>query len=259
MCRFFYLSSGLATVLAFCAWPAAADVALELGGGVARNAGFLQTPTGGQPGTSSAKRPTFAELAMRRGDYGWLAAAVDFGRLRVHARYAVIGSAGASRLTSALTSQGFGFRAGERVRSTASFDSLSVAVTRVFAWREDVTAELGGELAWTAFDLGIRGDDALVDRSYHVHTVGFFAAIAKRLGPRWRLGATLGLAPGVEAAGSRYRVAPRLELHLSERWRLALGLDVEQFRYDDAHKQELPNRLLVRRRVLPTLSIGTRF
>ena len=259
MSRFCYPSPLLPLLLAFCASSVAADVALELGGGVLRNAGFLQTPTGGQLGTSSRKRPTFAEVAMRRGDYGWLAAAVDFGRSRIHARYSAIGSQGASRLTSALTSQGRRFRAGERVRSTASFDRLSLAVTRVFALREDVAAELGGELAWTAFDLDIRGDDSVVDRSYHVHTVGFFAAMSKRMGDRWSLGAALGLAPGVEGAGSRYHVAPRLDLRLGARWHLSLGVHVEQFRYDDAHKQELPNRLLVRRRALPTLSIGARF
>ena len=246
-------------LLAFCAAPAVAEVALELGGGVARNAGYLQTPTGGLPGTSSLKRPTFAEMAMRRGDYGWLAAAVDIRRYRVHVRYSAIGNEGASRLTSALTSQGQPFRAEEHIRSTASFDRLSLAATRVFELREGVTAELGGELAWTAFDLDIRGDASLVDRSYHVHTVGFFGALSKRMGPRWSLGTTLGLAPSVEGAGSNYHVAPRLDLHFGERWRLAVGVRVERFGYDDAHKQALPNRLLVRRQVLPTLAIGARF
>ena len=257
----FYSVSPLAlcSLLALCATPVTAEVALALGGGVMRSGGYLQTPTGGLPGTSSLKRPTFAETAMRRGDTRWLAAAVDIRRFRLHARYSVIGGEGTSRLTSALTSQGQPFRAEERIRSAASFDRLSLAVTRVFALRRGVTAELGGELAWTAFDLDIRGDASLVDRSYHVHTVGLFAAIAKRMGPRWSLGSTLGLAPPLEGAGSNYRVAPRLDLHIGERWHLALGIHVERFRYDDAHKQALPNRLLVRRRVLPTVSIGTRF
>ena len=255
MRRLFYCVS----LLAVWAVPAAADVALEFGTGVLRNGGYLQTPTGGLPGTSSLKRPTFAETAMQRGDTRWFATAVDIRRFRIHARYSVIGGEGTSRLTSALTSQGQPFRAEERIRSAASFDRLSLAVTRVLALRDGLEAELGGEIAWTAFDFDIRGDASLVDRSYHVHTLGLFGAIARRMGPRWGLGSTLGLAPGLEGAGSNYRLAPRLDLHFGERWRLALGVRVERFRYDDAHKQALPNRLLVRRRVLPTVSIGARF
>ena len=246
-------------LLACWAVPALGGVTLELGGGLPRHDGFLQTPTGGAIGTSSAERPTFAETALRRGTYGWLAGALDFGRFRMHARHTLIGSDGHARLERSLISQGQPFAAGERIHSQASFDGLSLALTRTFALPRGWRCELGGELAWTAFDLRIQGDQSAVDRAYHVYTVGFLGALYADLGTRWRVGAVLGLAPGFDGAGSRYHFAPRLDLRLGRRWSVAIGARLERFGYDDAHKQELPNRLLVRRRALPTLSITTRF
>ena len=51
-------------------------------------------------------------------------------------------------------------------------------------------------------------------------------------------------------------VDARLHRDLSRRISLALGARIEDFRYDDGHKQELPNDLHVRRRVVPTLSMA---
>ncbi len=247
-------------LLGFAAMPATAgDVKLEVGGGLPRHDGFLQTPAGGTPGTSSAERPTFAETALRDGTYRWLAAAFDLERFRFHARYEAIRTDGEAQLGQMLTSQGQFFNAGQRIRSKASFDGLSLALTWTFASSRGWHSEVGGELAWTAFDLRIQGNESSVDRAYHVHTVGILGALYKQLGTRWRFGAVLGAAPRFDGAGSRYRLAPHIDLRLGERWNVALGVRFEQFRYDDAHKQALPNRLLVRRRVLPTLSMSARF
>ena len=54
------------------------------------------------------------------------------------------------------------------------------------------------------------------------------------------------------------RPRPRAGLDLSKSLRVAVGVSFEEFGYDDAHKQELPNRLKVTRRVVPTASVRLR-
>lgn len=259
MCRLCYRLRLHGWLLALAALPAGGEASVELGAGWPRHEGFLQTPTGGAPGTSSAERPTFAETALRRGAARWLAGAVALQRLRLQVRYDSIGSDGAAQLERALVSQGQAFAAGEHIRSRASFDGLSLALTRRIELPRGWQSELGGEVAWTAFALRIDGERSAVDRSYHVYTIGLLGALHRQLGVRWRIGTVLGMAPGFDGAGSRYRLAPHVELRLGERWALAVGLRWERFRYDDAHKQELPNRLLVQRRVVPALSLRARF
>ncbi len=247
------------------------EYAIEFGMGLPNHSGYLQTPAGGMPGTASPKRPTLAEIELERGDYRWFGASVDFRRgkgntnevnrspaLQLRLRYSAVGNDARAVLDKAFTIRGGVFEPGDTVRSRVSFDSLALALYAVFDFSPGLSAALGGEVGWTAFDFTMEGDRHRSERAYHVSTVGLAASVRKKLGGGWQLTSRLAVAPAVEGTGSRYAIEARVCRDLSARTRVALGALVEEFRYDDAHKQALPNRLQVTRRVLPTVSVELR-
>ena len=268
--------SGWAGLAALCiAFPAdGAGYTLEAGTGVLRHEGYLQTPAGGMPGSASLERPTFAEIDLGDGSYRWLAGSVTFHgkdqaegpsvfgypfHVRLRVRYVAIGDASATRLATGLTIRAGTFPAGDSVRSRASFDGLSLGLAGVLELGGGVSAELGARVGWTAFEFAMVGDDHQAHRAYHVNTVGLAAGIGKDFGNGWHIGAVLGAAPGFEGTGSHYLVEPRVSRRLGRHATIALGARFEEFRYDDAHKQALPNQLRVKRRAVPTLALGLRF
>ena len=258
----------LMAVLALPATPR--EYALEYGVGLPEQSGYLQTPAGGMPGTASSERPTLAEIDLDGGRYRWLGARVDFGpngetapappfRLRLHARYRTIGDAATSTVAEAFTIRGGVFEGGDSVRSEVAFDGLTLALTAAFDLRAGLSAELGPQIGWTAFDFVMRGERHRSDRAYHVTTFGLVGAISRELGNGWHIGARLDASPAIEGTGSRFAAETRLGRDLTKNLNVALGASVEEFRYDDAHKQDLPNRLKVTRRVVPNLVARVRF
>lgn len=258
-------------VLAVFALPlAGADYVVEFGAGQPTQSGYLQTPAGGMPGTASSKRPTLAEIDLDRGRYRWLGAGIDFGRkgggtsnvapfrLRFHARYTTVGDDAASRVAEAFTIRGGVFEAGDRVRSRVSYNRLTLALTGGFDLGPGLAVEIGPEVGWTAFDFTMRGERHRADRAYHVTTFGLAGEIRRELGNGWQIGARIAAAPAIEGTGSRYAAEPWLGRSLSRRFGFAIGARLEGFRYDDAHKQELPNHLQVKR-IVPMLAVRLRF
>ena len=227
--------------------------------------GYLQTPAGGMPGTASPKRPSLAEIDLDGGDYRWLGVRVDFVRgdnnadrsrlaPRFRMRYSAVGDAATTVLDDAFTIRGGVFGVGDTVRSQVSFDNLTMTLSAVFALSPSLSAELGGEISWTAFDFTMVGERHRSERAYHVNTVGVMGAVSRDFGNGWHLGSRLAAAPAVEGTGSRYTAEARLRRDLTKRVSVGVGVRIEQFRYDDAHKQELPNQLQVTRRVVPTVA-----
>lgn len=246
------------------------EYALEYGVGLPEQSGYLQTPAGGLPGTASAKRPTLAEIDLDRGDYRWLGAGVDFGhrantdpaavafRLRFHARLTTIAEDANPTITEAFTIRGGVFEAGDSVRSQVSFDGLSLALTAEFDLGPGLAAEVGPGIGWTRFDFSMTGERHRIERSYHVTTFGLVAAISKEFGNGWQISARLAASPAIEGTGSRYTAETRVGRDLAKNLGVAIGAGLEEFRYDDAHKQDLPNRLRVTRRVVPAVSVRLR-
>ena len=269
--RFAVTRIGLA-LLAVLALPATArEYVLEYGVGLPNQTGYLQTPAGGMPGTASSKRPTLAEIGLVSGRYRWLGAGVDFGHeagtdrsavpfhLRFYARYTTIGDDATTTLAEAFTIRGGVFEVGDSVRSRVSFDGLTLALTVAFELAPRLTAEIGPEIGWTAFDFTMTGERHRSERSYHVTTFGLVGALDKELGNGWHIGARLAASPAIEGTGSRYTAETRVGRDLSENLGVSVGASLEEFRYDDGHKQDLPNRLKVTRRVIPTLAARIRF
>lgn len=248
----------LCALAAVVATFASADAFVELGGGPLRQSGFLQTPAGGQLGTASARRPTFGEVALKRGTHGWLAGGADFGRYRLRIRYDTSRDDGDARLPAALTSQGRTFAAAESLRSSVSFDGLAILVTRSFEWH-DAFAEVGGRVGWTAFSLAMSGSGGgTVDRRYTVNAVGLVGLLGTKLGERASIVASLVLSPSYTGGGVHHVFEPRAVFRIANGVQLVAGLRFERFRYDDAHKQALPNRLRANRRI-PIVAVVKRF
>ena len=251
---------------------AAREYSLEFGAGLPNQSGHLQTPAGGMPGTASPRRPTLAEIDLDGGDYRWLGVRVGFPRqaeranrefgsrfrLRLKIRYSAVGDEAATVLDDAFTIRSGVFRAGDSVRSRVAFDDLTLTLSAVFDLTPSVSAALGGEIGWTAFDFTMVGEHHTSERAYHVNTVGVVGAVSRDFGNGWQLGTRLAAAPAVEGTGSRYTAEARLGRDLSQRISIALGARIEDFRYDDEHKQALPNQIKVRRRVVPTASVRLR-
>ncbi|MDE0661922.1 MAG: hypothetical protein OXI79_20005 [Gammaproteobacteria bacterium] len=261
--------AGLAALAMLALSATGREYSLELGFGRPEQSGYLQTPAGGMPGTASSKRPTLAEIDLDGGGYRWLGARVDFGpnarihraapfHLRLYARHTTIGDDATSMITDAFTIRGGVFEAGDSVRCEVAFDSLTLALTAAFDLRAGLSVELGPEIVWTAFDFGMTGERHRSDRAYHVTTFGLVGEISKELGNGWHIGARFAASPAIEGTGSRYAAETRAGLDLSKNLRVAVGASIEAFRYDDAHKQVLPNRLNVTRRIVPTASVRLR-
>lgn len=253
----------LVTLVVLASPVAGREVVVEVGGGLPSESGYLQTPAGGMPGTASSKRPTLGEIDLDGGHFRWLGARVDFGqstksdpgavpfRLRLHARFATIGDGATSMIDDAFTIRGGVFAVGDSVRSQVSYDRLTLALTGVFGLGRGLLAEIGPEISWTAFDFTMAGERHEIDRAYHVTTFGLVGGVGKKLRNGWHVGARIAAAPAFDGVGSRHAAETWLGRVLTKRLSVAVGARLEEFRYDDGHKQELPNRLKVTRRVLP--------
>ena len=263
--------SGLALLAVLALSAGGREYALAYGVGMPDQSGYLQTPAGGMPGTASAKRPTLAEIDLDGGRFRWLGAGVDFGqradadstaqpfRLRLQARLTTVSDDAMATISEAFTIRGGVFEVGDSVRSRASFDALTLALTAAFDLGSGLRAEVGPQIAWTAFDFTMTGERHRIERAYHVTTFGLVGIVSKGFGNGWHVGARVAAAPAIEGTGSRYRAETRVGRDLSTHLGIAVGAAVEAFRYDDGHKQELPNRLNVTRRVVPTVVVSTRF
>ena len=257
--------------LAVLASPAAGrEVVVEVGAGVPSESGHLQTPAGGMPGTASPGRPTLAEIGLDGGHFRWIGARVDFDRkaqgspgaakfhLRFDARLASVGDEATSVIARPFTIRGGVYEAGDLVRSQVAYDGLTLSLAGVFRLGSGLEAEIGPQVGWTAFDFTTDGARHRTERAYHITTVGVVGGMSKEFGNGWHLGARVAAAPAIEGTGSRYSLEPWLGRVVWKRLGLAIGARVEEFRYDDAHKQELPNRIDVTRRVVPMLAVRLR-
>src|SRR4051812_40851366 len=68
--------------------------------------GKLQTPTGGNPGTTTNNRPTLKELGFEHASVPDVSGTADFGNHRVYAGYRFLRLSGSSTLDQPLISQG---------------------------------------------------------------------------------------------------------------------------------------------------------
>jgi hypothetical protein len=129
--------------------------------------GFLQTPAGGEPGSSSSRRPTLNELNIDNAAFYDVLGLVHWRRLAFYAGYEGIGLDGDSVLTDTLVSRGATFPAGTSVHSQVDLNWLRAGVGCKFELANHRLEILPkADLALLDFSYKLSGGGEAVDRSY---------------------------------------------------------------------------------------------
>ncbi len=129
--------------------------------------GFLQTPAGGEPGTTSKNRPDFGELG-----FDWQSAIDAYGRIQKGRHVLEIGGqwqrqSGKSVLTKDLLSQKNFFAAGTRVAADTQTDWYRLNYLYALdSGKENISFAVGGGLVWFDFHYRLKSATARVDRAY---------------------------------------------------------------------------------------------
>ncbi|MDB5295670.1 MAG: hypothetical protein JWO31_1653 [Phycisphaerales bacterium] len=229
--------------------------------------GSLQTPAGGQPGTTSLRRPTLDEIGIDRGSVADAAVVAESGPHALYLGGQWVGASGTATLRDPLVSHAKAFPAGTTVRSDLSLDwyRLGYAYTYVAATTAGgapvLTFRPAAGAALFTFDYRVR-DDAdpgrVATRSYGrvLPQVGLEAEWRPGGGPFALSAGALGfpaigtVTPGIstEHLVAGYRWSPSRSLTLDG----FVGVAFEQFAYED--NQPVPNR--IRADLGPALVVG---
>ena len=213
--------------------------------------GHAQTPSGGEPGTSSQNRPTFNELGIDNVTVIDVDAAVEWRREGLYLDLQFIRPSGSATLDTTLISQGDTFPAGTPVNADIQLDEYRLAYGHRFGLlsRElTLTPMVGGMLF--SFDYSLKATDGSgvsAHRSYSKASPVIGATLEWRPG-----GGAVGFAflgsynlPVADAIPRGYDVEARAYydfLRDPDR-KLAgyVGVGFEHLQYDDSSKQTLPN------------------
>jgi hypothetical protein len=129
--------------------------------------GFLQTPAGGQPGSSSHRRPTLDELDIDDAAFYDVLASVQWRSLSLYAGYQAIPLNGEAVLSQTLISRNVTYPAGTHVRSENDLNWLRAGAGWKF-FLLDRRLELlpKAESALLDFKYKLSGGGQAVERSY---------------------------------------------------------------------------------------------
>ena len=247
----------LLLVLVVMGQVARADVEWTVAVGRVDQSGFLQTPTGGAPGTATLGRPSVEELDLDGANSFLLGAEWSNDRWFVRAHYDRFHVDGDSVLGASLIMQGRPFGEGSSVAAELDLHELAAAVGRR-GRAGDLDWWAGVRVGATDFSVSLdsSGVPSPVDRAYHVIDVAGLLGASLRLGPAWSVDVEALLAPQHERFAGRRRLDGYLVYQLDRlAWRV--GIRLETFEYDDAYKQALPNHLDLDR-VVPRIGVSWR-
>jgi hypothetical protein len=224
--------------------------------------GFLQTPAGGEPGTSSARRPTLDELGIHDAIFYDALASVRWRQLNFYGGYQAVALDGDAVLSQELISRGATFPAGTRVQSQTDLNWFRIGIGWIFplaTGRWEISPK--AELAVLDFNYRLSGGTETVDRGY--------AKGAARLGLESRYRITRRLSVSLDGAGSiplsntpqlatlngllEYKLFANSRVHPA----LYLGVGAQRIEYED--NQKLPNHFRVDLAPLITAGLGISF
>lgn len=221
--------------------------------------GYVQTPSGGQPGTSSNQRPTLDEIGISDTSIYDVAGIAAYRNEEIYAGFQLIQMSGSATLDQALISRGQTFPAGARVSSDVDLNWYR------FGYRHRFT--LGSEGEWTLwpslgatvwdFHYRLRGAGETADRSY-TKVNGQLGLEGEWRPGRGRFGidgSVLATLP-ISSLGQIYTEQLVAKYRLIDLDRVGLegfgGIAFEQMYYDD--NQTLPNH--VKAEFGPSLIVG---
>ena len=217
--------------------------------GYAPISGYLQTPAGGNPGTSDVKRPTFEELGVDDVTYTDIDVHYKTGRYVPYAAIRLTTADSSGALEQDLTTQGRSFLKGESYSHETTFNIYRLGLKRDLTY---LTA--GIEWALMDFSYELKTADASVDRSYVKSAARLCVEKSFKFDK---------LEIVVEASGSVplsntpdiFSVGTQVKYRLAER--LNIGVGVQYFYLDYEDNQDLPNHLRLEMR--PALSVSLQY
>lgn len=225
--------------------------------------GYLQTPDGGNPGTTSAKRPTFDELGLDSVSIFDGSARLRWDRHTLYGGAQIIRLSGDETLTQPLLSQDVTFDAGDRVDSDVQLDWYRFGYLHRFDWwsehRVAPALSLGGDAVLFDFHYTLDGDGGRVDRAYAKPAVRlggeFDWTLTRRLSMRARAFESLPFSntPSILSLGLRafYRLIDSQDCPLD----VYVGVSYHRIDYED--DQNVPNH--IRAEMGPLLEGGLSF
>jgi len=228
--------------------------------------GYVQTPRGGAPGTTSAQRPTFRELNMD--DFFSPEVSLRL-RWREHGLYAgasLVRLDGDSTLNTPLVSQGTSFPAGAAVKSEVQLDWYRLGYQYRITWSNEAGTSLSLSPAVGAallnFDYSLSADGGLsANRGYIVGAPQF------GLGAEWTPPGRFSIAGGIFSSLPEVSNLFILSVQLTgsyQLWgrgerggRIFLGVGYDWLDYKDG--QQVPNHIKAEFGPMLLFGIGTRF
>lgn len=133
--------------------------------------GFLQTPRGGNPGTTSQNRPTFKELDLDTVSFSYSSLSIRKDIHGFYVRIQLVHLAGDSVLNNELTSQGVIYPAGSQVSADVSLDLYRIGYQHRFFFQSNKHGrfEIDPTIEIAFFDFHYKLDSLAglsTDRSY---------------------------------------------------------------------------------------------
>jgi hypothetical protein len=230
--------------------------------------GFVQTPSGGNPGTTSHRRPRFSEIGISDASIADVGLTLGCQNHEIYAGAQFVGLSGTDTLESALITHGETFPAGSRISSDVSLDWYRLGYR--YRWVLDRAAN--GEPKLTAYpsaggalftlDYKLRDDGTRTSRSYSkgLPQLGLELEWRPRGGPFSVAAAGLGFPPldsipaiAVERVTAKYRFVHGKGVDVEG----MIGVQFEQFRYEDS--QRVPNHVEADLGPMLVVGVTTRF
>lgn len=254
------LASVLVTALSLCASGSQADevepssaaefeFSLDAAASYGNLTGFVQVPSGGEPGTTSANRPTLREIGLQDA-VGWeVGGRARWRHVLVYGGYSALDPDGSGTLTEPLISHGVSFAAGSPFHSSLRLDVAHVGA----GWRFDLPAERVTlapvvEFALLDFSYSLSTPSARASRAYAAGACRLGGEGTLELGHGFELGfrgvASLPIAHMPQLAAIDGRVSYRFDVGRLLRGRVFLGTGMRWFDFHD--HQQVPNRIQVR-------------
>ena len=218
--------------------------------------GRLQTPTGGNPGTTTQGRPTLAELGFDTVSMPDISLDADWADHRVYAGYRFMRFSGSSTIDQPLTSQGHDFAAGTPVHSDVTLDWARLGYAHRFVLDfpgkslPDLTLYPGAGAALWFFDYRLdQPGPEDVHRSYVLPSAQLGLSADWPLTRRFTLSGELLASLPIASTPRIYSGQITGRYHLfnvgPSQWDAELGVGYDRIDYDDSARQTVPNRISI--------------
>jgi hypothetical protein len=226
--------------------------------------GYVQTPLGGSPGSTSHQRPRLGELGIHHATIGEFGVSAMWGPHEIFGGGEIIQMSGTQSLRSDLTTHGVNFASGTVITADVSLDWYRVGYRHHFdllptsnGFPQLALAPYADGVFWN-FDYSIDGGGKRTSRSYLKPTaqLGLAATWQPGAGPFALMADVASAPPGisslpfiaVEQIGAKYRIAHTSAFDVSS----SVGVRFEQMNYFD--HQRVPNH--IRANLGPLLIVG---